>query len=272
MKIDTSSYYPEPLLPPDGDERHDRVEETADSRDSLFGEPEEVSHNENVETVTVDRTRPGSDKDAPAPRGFIDNVCTLLSWVLVPLLMPVYGMMLVFGLSLLGLAPMSTKGVFVLVVFLINCVIPMLMILLLKKLGFVDDYGLNGQKERLIPYIITIMAMGSTAVYMYFKGAPLWVSLFFAGGALAGLINFIVNFRWKISAHSAGIAGVVALMVWLCRIGYRPEASFVWLLVWIVLAGLLGSARIYMGRHTLGQVLAGYAVGFCCVFIPVLLL
>lgn len=43
-------------------------------------------------------------------------------------------------------------------------------------------------------------------------------------------------------------------------------ATEVWLLISVGLAGLLGSARIWLGRHTLGQVLAGYVVGFCSVF------
>ena len=34
----------------------------------------------------------------------------------------------------------------------------------------------------------------------------------------------------------------------------------------MVLSGLLGSARIWLGRHTVWQVVAGYAVGFCSVF------
>ncbi len=137
---------------------------------------------------------------------FITICSNILSWVFVPLLMPVYGIILIFSLSFLSYAPMHTKVVFTLIVFGANFIVPMLLVLLLKKLGLIDDIGLNGRRERLIPYIITIVCLAGTGLFLYLKMAPLWVAMFYAGGALAGLINLIVNFRWKISAHAAGIA------------------------------------------------------------------
>lgn len=222
--------------------------------------------------------KPESDTAPPSPqKGSKDDPETplekaitgfshLLSWVLVPLLMPVYGMMLAFGLSLLDVAPMHMRVNFTLIVAGITVVVPMILVLLLKKLGLVDDVGLNNRKERLIPYIITIVAYGVTAWFMAAKHAPLWLSMFFAGGAVAALINLIINFRWKISAHAAGIAGVVALIIRIAKDGYPEPEIYTWLLIAIGLTGLLGSARVWLGRHTVWQVLAGYAVGFCSVF------
>ena len=40
----------------------------------------------------------------------------------------------------------------------------------------------------------------------------------------------------------------------------------IWLIAAVACAGLTGSARLWLGRHTLGQVLSGYAVGFCSVY------
>ena len=97
-------------------------------------------------------------------------------------------------------------------------------------------------------------------------GFPMWVVMFYAGGALAGLIEAIINNWWKISAHGAGVAGLVALLV---RMSHTPMVNpdvLTWLIVAVACAGLTGSARLWLGRHTLGQVLAGYAVGFCSVY------
>ena len=76
----------------------------------------------------------------------------------------------------------------------------------------------------------------------------------------------VINRWWKISVHSAGIAGLVAMQLHLLLYDYSLPSTFAWLLVAVALAGMLGSARIWLGRHTLGQVLAGYAVGFCAVY------
>ncbi len=197
---------------------------------------------------------------------FVTRCANIISWVFVPLLMPVYGIILIFSLSFLAYAPFHTKLVFTLIVFGANFLVPMLLVLLLKKMGIIDDIGLNGRRERLIPYIITIVCLGGTGLFLYLKMAPLWVAMFYAGGALAALINLIINFRWKISAHAAGIAGLVAMLIQVTKEGPSADAMVWWIVGAIITAGLLGSARIWLGRHTLLQVLAGSAVGFLCVW------
>ncbi len=196
----------------------------------------------------------------------ISKCAHVISWLLVPLLMPVYGIILIFNLSILSLSPATTKLVFTLIVFGINFIFPLLMVLLLKKMKLIDDIGLNGRKERLIPYIISIVCLGGTAWLLWNKGVPMWVAMFYAGGALAALINMIVNFKWKISAHAAGIAGIVAMLIQITKDGFPMPGMTLWIAGAILLAGLLGSARVWLGRHSLMQVLAGSAVGFICVW------
>ena len=210
--------------------------------------------------------RPEQPEDNTPLERVITRCANVISWVFVPLLMPVYGILLIFSLSFLSYAPFSTKLVFTLIVFGANFLVPMILVLLLKKLGLSSDIGLNGRKERLIPYIITIVCLSGTGLFLYLKSAPLWVAMFYEGGALAGLINLLVNFRWKISAHAAGIAGLVAMLIQVIKEGPSAPDMAWWIVGAIVVAGLLGSARVWLGRHTLMQVLAGSAVGFICVW------
>lgn len=268
MPLDTSSYYPEVPSPDGSDDGYS----LNNQRKGLFGETPESDTREPAETpVTPMPPAPAKEKkskedpESPFERG-VTLVSNLLSWILVPLLMPVYGLILAFGLSVLDVAPMGMRVIFTAIVFGINVVIPLVLVVLLKKMGLVDDYGLNGQKERLIPYIITVACFGVTSWFMASKGAPLWLSMFFAGGALAAFINLVVNFWWKISAHAAGIAGIVALLIRIEKDGSPEPQLLFWLILTIALAGLLGSARVWLGRHTAWQVLAGLTVGFCCVF------
>lgn len=264
MPIDTSSYYPE-VTPPGGD----RDENSLNSRHtSLFGE--------NLEKPTPEDSEEEKQHTEPAPapqenheKGWeklADNVSHFLSWALVPLLMPVYGIIFIFRLSVLDVVTPRMQTAFVFIIAGINFVIPVLIILLLKFLGIVKDVGLNGQKERAVPYIITALCYGASAWFLAVKGAPVWVCMFFTGGAVASVINMIINFRWKISAHAAAIAGVVALLIRLEKdVAVEPQL-FLWLLITVGAAGLLGSSRVWLGRHTVWQVMAGYVVGFCSVF------
>ncbi|MDE6650276.1 MAG: phosphatase PAP2 family protein [Muribaculaceae bacterium] len=237
-------------------------------------EPKVIEDPEIEESVAAHE--PVADADAqdaplqPEDSTLLEHIITrcanVISWVFVPLLMPVYGIILIFSLSFLSLAPFHSKLIFTLIVFGANFVVPLLLVLLLKKMGMIEDVGLNGRKERLIPYVITIVCLAGTAVFLYLKMAPIWVAMFYAGGAVAGLINLIVNFRWKISAHAAGIAGLVAMLIQITKEGSASDAMTWWIVVSIIVAGLLGSARIWLGRHTLMQVLAGSAVGFLSVW------
>ncbi|MBD5356316.1 MAG: phosphatase PAP2 family protein [Bacteroides sp.] len=265
MPIDTSSYYPE-VPKPDGDDSFSLNKRGG----SLFGPSEDKpgpAPGNQPEPSAMPPVQKGNKDDPDSP---LEKAATaishLLSWVLVPLLMPVYGLILAFGLSVLDVAPMGMRVNFTLIVAGITVIVPMILVLLLKRIGVINDIGLNNRKERFVPYAITIVAYALTAWFMAAKHAPLWLSMFFAGGALAALINTAINFKWKISAHAAGIAGVVALLIRIAKDGYAEPEIYPWIIVSIALTGLMGSARVWLGRHTVWQVLAGYIVGFCSVF------
>lgn len=197
----------------------------------------------------------------------ITAISHFLSWVFVPMLIPVYGTLMILNLSMMSFVPFASKVVFTAAVALFNVVIPMLLVFVLKRFGIVQDIGLNNRSERPIPYIIMILCFAGTAFFFHLKGAPLWMTLFYAGGAVAALVNLIVNFWWKISAHAAAMAGLVALLMIINRDGL-PHASIAgWLIATVIVTGLLGSARVWLGRHTVGQVMAGYAVGFLSVYL-----
>lgn len=196
-----------------------------------------------------------------------DGISTGLSWVFVPLLMPVYGMIFVFTLSYLKYTPMATKLSFMAVIFGLNVVLPMLFILMLKFFGVIKEVGLNRRRERFIPYTFVALCMGASAWYLYDHGAPMWLSMFFAGGATAAMVNTFINLWWKISAHAAGIAGIVALLLRIAHDGVPQGNVELWLIITLLTAGTLGTARLWLRRHTLGQVLGGFTTGFLGVFL-----
>lgn len=176
--------------------------------------------------------------------------------------MPVLGIVLIFTLSTYSQIPLSSRWTVALVVAGITTVLPMAIIYILKARGVVHDVGLNERRERLYPYIVTVISLGLTAIYLHIVGAPRWIWAFYLGAAITAAISLIVNIRWKISAHAGGIAGLVALLAVIAGMGGTSINLTWWIAGAIVLAGLLGSARVYLYRHTPMQVLAGYVAGF----------
>ncbi|MGM9832961.1 MAG: hypothetical protein ACI31A_04650 [Candidatus Limisoma sp.] len=196
----------------------------------------------------------------------IHYVSGFFSLLLTPMLMPTYGMITALWMSNLLILTLQTKMTVMLVVFAITCLVPALLFLLLKKLKVISELGINDRRERLVPYIIMIVCYVAAAVYLFMINAPEWLWMFMFGGGCAALVSMIVNFKWKISAHMAGIGGLVAL---LCRINADGDGAFDLLpiiCVAIFVGGILGTSRVAMERHTVMQVLAGAINGFLCVY------
>lgn len=191
-----------------------------------------------------------------------------MSSILSPLLVPTYGVLAAFYASALYLLiPVRTRIIVTAVTFIITGVIPMLAIGALYMTKRISDPGLNKQGERTIPYVITGLCYLGCAFYLHYIHAPLWLWTFPVGGAAAVLVSIIVNHWWKISAHLAGMGGVTAIFFRIAADGIAMPGIIWWATASVLLTGLLATSRIILGRHTLGQTLAGALNGFLWVYL-----
>ena len=74
------------------------------------------------------------------------------------------------------------------------------------------------------------------------------------------LLTLIVTPFWKISLHMTAAGGLLAMLFILNFSGFGQFPYT--LLMFILLIGALGSARLWLGSHNLGQVMAGFGGGF----------
>ena len=198
----------------------------------------------------------------------IDIIAGIISTVFSPLLIPTYAILIALNFSfIVNLSQASTRLLVTLTTLATTCMLPACVIALLYKLGKISDPGVNNQKDRLIPYCVTILCYIACAIYLKNVNAPIWIPMFMIGAGIAVITSAIINFKWKISAHAAGIGGLTALIftIWIKGynfIDFMPIAAIA-----IIMTGLVGSARIILHRHTLGQVFAGALNGFFWVFI-----
>lgn len=195
------------------------------------------------------------------------QISTILSILFSPLLVPTYGMMLTAFLTLLSFLPTGLLWTAIGITFVLTAVLPAVTIAILYRAGVISDPGLNSRKERFIPYGVVALCYIGCAIFFYRASAPVWLPLFFAGAALATVINTLINLKWKISAHAAGMGGIVALLFRVVVSHYALVNMDIWISIAIIVSGMVMTARIYLNRHTLGQVLAGFANGFLSVFL-----
>lgn len=190
----------------------------------------------------------------------VKKVSKVISWIFSPLIVPFYCLAVLFFITPLKHLPVGTRMSAITAIFCLTFVLPCVGIWLLYVCRLIKDLALNGRNERLIPYIMSIVWYCMTLFYLWFVHAPDWMLHFILGGIIAVVINTLVNLRWKISGHLASMGCATGLMVYIYATLLAPHAD-IWLYAVILLAGLTGSARGILEKHSLGQIGAGYING-----------
>lgn len=195
----------------------------------------------------------------------------IVSVVLMPLFMPLFGIVFLFQLKEFSYLPALFKGVAIGGTVLFTVIFPLLPILLMMKKGSIDDFFISKKEQRVFPYLFSFLAY---VFWTYFfwrtLQMPSYVVALAGGSALSVLILMAVNVKWKISAHMTGIGGLVGTVCGLCyRLAHNPVAL---ILLLVFLSVLLGLSRVELKAHTPAQVLAGFTVGFLSVFLCCILI
>lgn len=189
----------------------------------------------------------------------------ILSTLFHPLLMVTYGITFALMGTFLALYPLRMKLLICGSAFLSTAVLPGLFIFLLTRTGAASDLELTKRKERALPYLIVISSVALCLYFLYRMMMPFWLIAILMGICVALLIALCINFFWKISAHMIGIGGLLGGLMGVARIHLiNPYLLFIAVLL---IAGLLGTSRIFLKRHTPLQVYAGFSLGFMCTFV-----
>lgn len=228
-------------------------------------------NDDKIPTIENDNNQPDCDiQEAARPQqvSLLEQLAKILSTIFTPLLAPTYGLILSLNYTLIApLSDVSTRVWVTLSILAITCMLPVSAIALLFKLGKISDPGVNEQKDRLIPYGITVLCYLIGAIYLTNVNSPQWIPMFMVGGGIAAIVSALVNLRWKISAHGAGMGGLVALVFTIWLNGYGLFDYMAVATIAILTAGLVGASRLILKCHTLPQVLVGTLNGFFWVFL-----
>lgn len=188
----------------------------------------------------------------------------IISGMFHPLLMVTYGVVLALTFTYLAIYPPTMKLLLAGGTFLSTAVIPGAFIMMVKN-GAAVDLELSDRHERVVPYLIFITSIMVCAFYMYKMMLPFWFISLLLGACVALILALLINFFWKISAHAIGIGGLLGGIMGVARIHLiNPYWAFI---IVILIAGLVGTSRIFLKRHTPMQVYAGFCLGFICTFV-----
>ena len=85
---------------------------------------------------------------------------------------------------------------------------------------------------------------------------------------LASILAFVINLKWKISAHMIGMGGLIGVIIGVSeRLTLDLNAT---LIVLFVMAGFVGFSRLRLNAHNPFQVYLGFLVGMGSLLIMIL--
>lgn len=191
-----------------------------------------------------------------------------MSIIFTPFYLPLVGLIILFTMSYLSLLPMAYRLQILILAYFFTILLPTYLIHFYRKHQGWTLIELGHRERRLVPYLISIFCyfaciwiMERLHIY-HFIGSILMAAL------MVQMTCALINVWWKISTHTAAIGGVAGAVFGFSFIfGFNPVW---WYCLILIIAGILGSARMILRQHSLAQVLAGFGVGFVCAAISVL--
>jgi len=205
-------------------------------------------------------------------------VSTVFSYIFHPIFMLMYslGLLLLVNPYIFSIEDPKAKVILIFSIGMLSVGFPLIGIAILKFLGLADDFNFDDRKARVIPLLI------SSIFYLWLfvniksnNYIPMLFSSITFGATISIFISFFINNFSKISLHTVGMGGLIAVVLlfkmsfdyqdFIVSAGslgrFKIHMNFIVLAV-IIIAGIVGSARKYMTNHSYQDIYGGYLVGF----------
>jgi hypothetical protein len=181
------------------------------------------------------------------------------AYVLHPLLMPLLGALIYFVITprFIDSEIIRTK---LFAITIITLIVPIVLFMVLKNMGWISSLELHNVKERKIPLMLQCLLL-LLIIKMVFDPYDSPEMYFFFVGVLFSTLSalLLVIFKVKVSLHQMGIAGVTMFIIAL-SVHFKVN-----MLVWIGLVALangwVASSRLHTNSHTYPELILGFFVG-----------
>jgi membrane-associated phospholipid phosphatase len=154
----------------------------------------------------------------------------------------------------LGATPDLVSGLaWTLLAGLFAGVLPYAVVLVGVRRGRLGGRHIPDRAERLVPTALAGVSVAVGIAVLARLGAPREVVALLASQVVGAVVGLAVTALWKVSVHTAGIAGAVAVLAvlygWPAALAGTPVVALV---AW---------SRVVLEAHTWAQVLTGAALG-----------
>lgn len=207
----------------------------------------------------------------------------IISVVCHPLLMLTYmlGLLLIVNSYMFGINSASEGKLLLVRVFATTFILPAFAIFLMYRLKLISSINMTDKQERIGPFIATgVFYLWAFRSILNDSNMPSAFLIAALGTTIGLFACFLINLFFKISLHATGAGGFVGMvlittwlydrgpfLMWLPFAGVCTVSINTVLLVSIVLAGAVGTARMILNAHTSKELYAGFLLGLVCQYI-----
>ena len=194
-----------------------------------------------------------------------EQYAKVISLVFHPLLIPTIGFLVLMNSGFyFSLISAEAKIIVFIVVFLSTFLTPLIS-LILMNISSRFQLSMDKSTDRVVPllfsaifYYVGYFFLGRFSVYPVYR-------IFLIASIFIIIVLMLISMKWKISAHMAGIGGLLGALIALSLRLEINNSSLIAVLVGI--AGLVGTSRMILGKHNSLQIYAGFFLGFAVNFV-----
>lgn len=202
------------------------------------------------------------ESEIPQQPAGIRLAAKIISYIFHPLFVPVYLSWFLVSIAPYLFASFTAweKSMVILRFFVMYSFFPLVSMLLLKGLGFIQSVYLKTQRERIIPYAICMIYY----FWMWYvlhnqPEIPQPTVLLSLSIFIASIAGWLANIYMKISMHAISMGVMVTFILLLA---FSQEISFgLYISIALLITGLVCTVRFIVSDHTQKEVYVGLLVG-----------
>mgnify|MGYP006086303745 CR=1 FL=1 len=188
-----------------------------------------------------------------------------ISTVLHPIMVPTIGVLL-YLLILPNSYTSRQKTALLALIFITTYLVPILILVLFKKFNLINNFNINGVKERKVPValmIIVFYLLGNT-IANNIKMMDISL-LFYASSIALTFVYLCLAYQLKISIHLLSLGLSTGFFI---LIGFIYNYSFPIVVIGnILLAGIVANGRLHLKIHRPKEVYLGFLSGLIAPFV-----
>lgn len=212
--------------------------------------------------LIVDNTSTLKELNEPEQPFAIRLAARIISYIFHPVFIPVYAVLFLLYIHPDIFAGFTKweKTLVLLQALLMYGFFPLVTVLLLKALKFIDSVYLNTQRDRIIPFIACgIWYFWIWYVWRNLPDYPREIVLLAMAIFLASSIGLMGNIYMKISMHAIAMGVMISFMMLLA---FTQAISFgIYISITLFIAGLVCTARFIISDHTQKEIYGGLLAG-----------